>query len=384
MSLERARLGRDLAVWLGLFTAALLTMAVATPPVPIVAALIASIGTLAVCMRWHLPWLAVGALVALGIWLRVQAPYGGFSDVMQVTQAAIRMVQSGGNPYGIGYAESFPPGAPFAYGPMALAWYWPAVENPKGFELVVACAMVVILGVRGRVFGLGIYAVSAPLLVLASDGSNDTSAGVLLLIALLVAQRSPVAGGFLLALVAAFKPYAAAWVPPLLVYGGVVWPLVAFLLGSLAAWGPAMLWWRPGPILDSLRQADAVHGPPYYSLAWAMGGANVMPEGMWQALRFVVGALVAFVGFFSVRSARSFVATGAIIYVATLYTGWWSTFAYLAALAPIVCWHLDDWIGLGDQRARWPADPVGRFSAWVDARWPVHRPWDTPPAVLEG
>ena len=85
-----------------------------------------------------------------------------------------------------------------------------------------------------------------------------------------------------------------------------------------------------------------------------------MPEWMWQALRLGVGAVIAIVGFFQVKSARSFVVTGAVIYVATLYTGWWSTFAYLAALAPIVCWHLDDWLGLGDQRARWPGDPVGR------------------------
>ena len=375
--LARATPERDLAVWLGLFATALLTMGVGTPPMGIVAALIASVGTLAVCLRWHLPWIAVGVLVVLGVWLRMNAVYGGFSDVSQVTQAAIRMVQSGGNPYGIAYPESFPPGAPYAYGPVALAWYWPAVENPKGFELLVACAMVVILGIRGRVFGLGIYAVLAPLLVLASDGSNDTSAGVVLLMALLVAQRSPIAGGFLLAFSAAFKPYAAASVPPLIAYGGIVWPLVAFLAGSAVAWGPALLWWRPGPILDSFRQADAVHVTPYYSLGWVTGGANVMPEWAWQVLRLVIGAGIAIVGFFAVKSARSFVVTGAIIHVATLYTGWWSTFAYLAALAPIVCWHLDDWLGLGGQRARWPGDPVGRLTAWVDARWAVHRPWQT-------
>jgi len=375
--LPRATPERDLAVWLGLFTAALLTMGVGTPPMGIVAALIACVGTLAVCLRWHLPWLAVGTLVVIGVWLRMNAVYGGFSDVAQVTQAAIRMVQSGGNPYGIGYPESFPPGAPYAYGPMALAWYWPAVDNPKGFELLVAGAVVVILGVRGRVVGLGIYAVLAPLLVLASDGSNDTSAGVVLLIALLVAQRSPVAGGFLLAFAAAFKPYAAAWLLPLMAYGGIVWPLLAFLAGSVVAWGPALLWWRPGPILDSFRQADAVHVTPYYSLGWVTGGATVMPESAWQLLRLVIGAVIAVVGFFAVKSARSFVVTGGIIYVATLYTGWWSTFAYLAALAPVVCWHLDDWLGLGHQRARWPGDPVGRFTAWVDARWPVHKPWET-------
>lgn len=376
--LRRATPDRDLAVWLGLFVASALTMGVGTPPMGVVGALLACLGTLAVTLRWHLPWLAVLTLVAVGISLRAGAAYGGFSDVMQVIQAAVRLATGGGNPYGVGYPESFPPGAPYAYGPVALAWYWPAVDNPKGFELLLACGMVAVLGIRGRVLGLAVYAVLAPLLVTAADGSNDTSAGIVLLIALLVAQRSPIAGGFLLAIAAAFKPYAAAWLPPLMAYGGVVWPLLAFLLGSLLAWGPAALWWGPSTILKSFRDADAVHVTPYYSLGWVAGGANVMPEWMWQLFRLGIGAVIAIVGFFQVRSARSFVVTGAVIYVATLFTGWWSTFAYLAALAPIVCWHLDDWAGLGHQRARWPGDPVGRFTAWVDARWPVHRPW---PAV---
>ena len=180
------------------------------------------------------------------------------------------MVQAGGNPYGVGYPESFPPGAPYAYGPIALAWYWPAVEDPKGFELLLACGMVAILGVRGRVLGLAIYAVLAPLLVTAADGSNDTSAGIVLLIALLVAQRSPIAGGFLLALAAAFKPYAAAWLPPLMAYGGVVWPLLAFVLGSLVTWGPAAMWWGPANILDSLPRGGC--GPPDAVLLAGLGG----------------------------------------------------------------------------------------------------------------
>lgn len=389
--LARATPERDLAVWLGLFVAALLAMGVGTPPMGIVGALLACLGTLALTLRWHLPWLAVAALVASGLALRSGAAYGGFSDVLQVVEAAVRTTASGGNPYGIGYPESFPPGAPYAYGPVALAWYWPVVqgwlwfaEDAKRFELLVACAMVVALGVRGRVLGLGVYAMLAPLLVTAADGSNDTSAGMVLLVALLVAQRSPVAGGFLIAVAAAFKPYAAAWIPPLMAYGGLVWPLLAFLLGSLLTWGPAALWWSPAAILRSFREADAVHLTPYYSLGWVAGGASVMPEAMWQLVRLAIGAAIAIIGFLQVRTARSFVVTGAVIYVATLFTGWWSTFAYLAALAPIICWHLDDWLGLGEQRARWPGDPVGRFTVWLDHRWPVLRAWPTTHPWTEG
>jgi hypothetical protein len=100
-----------------------------------------------------------------------------------------------------------------------------------------------------------------------------------------------------------------------------------------------------------------------------------MQAGTWQALRIAVGAIVALASVPLVRTARSFVVVGLAVFVVTLFTGWWSTFAYLAAIAPIVCWHLEDWLGLGDQRVRWPTDPVGAVTAWVDERWPVVRPW---------
>jgi len=67
------------------------------------------------------------------------------------------------------------------------------------------------------------------------------------------------------------------------------------------------------------------------------------------------------------------------IFLVTMFTGWWSTFAYLAAIAPIICWHLDDWLGLGRQRVVWPGDPVGQLSDWVDTRWPILKPWPLEP-----
>ncbi len=61
---------------------------------------------------------------------------------------------------------------------------------------------------------------------------------------------------------------------------------------------------------------------------------------------------------------------GILIFVATFYTGYWSPFAYFSALAPVVCWYIDDWLGMADRRVAWPTDPVGRLSAAVDRRWP--------------
>jgi hypothetical protein len=53
------------------------------------------------------------------------------------------------------------------------------------------------------------------------------------------------------------------------------------------------------------------------------------------------------------------------------YIGIRNAFAYLAAIAPIVCWHLEDWAGLGERRVRWPRDPVGHLTVRVDRRWPI-------------
>ena len=176
----------------------------------------------------------------------------------------------GANPYGIGYAQSVPPGAPFAYGPVALLWYLPAATDAGRLELLLTMVLLAVFALRGRPLGLALYATLPALLVTSTDGSNDTSAGVLLLIALLAAQRRPVLGAALLAVAVAFKPYALAWLLPLLAYGGIAWPLLAFVATSMVAWGWAVVAWGPMPILDSLRRADSLHPRAYYSLAWVV------------------------------------------------------------------------------------------------------------------
>ena len=99
-----------------------------------------------------------------------------------------------------------------------------------------------------------------------------------------------------------------------------------------------------------------------------------MPKPAWQGLRIGAGILLAVMSLRLTRSAASFIIVGALIFGATLFLGFWSTFAYLAAVAPIICWHLDDWLGFGRQRVAWPGDPTGSITAWFDARWPVRRP----------
>jgi hypothetical protein len=219
------------------------------------------------------------------------------------------------------------------------------------------------------------------LVVLSGDGSNDSSVGLLLLVALLTALRWPVGGAVLLALATAFKPYALAWLPGLVAYSGALGPLAVFLVTSVAVWFLPVLAWGADAMLWSFRRADTLHAQPYYSLAYAVGG-GWLPQPAWQILRLMAGLLLAILSLRWVRSAGSFVIVGTIVFAATLFLGWWGTFAYLAAVAPVLCWHLDDWLGLGGGRVIWPGDPVGAVTVRVERRWPIRHP-DPQPFVME-
>ena len=360
----------DLAVWLALLVALVASLQAGTPPRLVVLSLIVLTVTLALSLRWRIGPLVVVLLLLLGMALRA-VPSTGFSDVLVVTEAAIREMLAGGNPYGHGFEASFPPGAPFAYGPLALLWYLPSLDHPAGLELLAAYLVLGLLALRGRPLGLAVYAFTPAFVVAAADGSNDTTAGLLILAALLLALRVPNAGAVLLAVAVAFKPYALAWLPGLLAYGGAAGPLVAFLLASAAAWLSAFVAFGPGAVLTSFRDADALHGTAYYSLAYALEAPEGLPQPFWNGLRVAAGLVLAVGNLLFVRTARGLILGGTLVFAATLFLGWWGTFAYFAAVAPIICWHLDDWLGLGGQRIVWPGDPVRRVTTWADRWWPV-------------
>jgi hypothetical protein len=224
--------------------------------------------------------------------------------------------------------------------------------------------------VRAHPLGLAVYATFPPLLTVASDGANDTSEGLLLLAAFVALGRVGPAGGALLAIAVAFKPFALAWLPALLVGGGLA-NVVGFLAVSALAWGPPLLFWGPGSIAASFVLAEAVHQSPYYSLASALevSTRQRVSAELFERLRLILGGITALLTAPFARTTTGVVVSGLLVYLVTLYTGYWSTFAYLAAIAPIVCWSIDRWLGLDAARVRWPDDPVGRLSATVDRRW---------------
>ena len=58
---------------------------------------------------------------------------------------------------------------------------------------------------------------------------------------------------------------------------------LADLLRHLAL--PALVAWGPSSMLWSVREADALHERPYYSLAYALGSDGEVPRVAWNALR---------------------------------------------------------------------------------------------------
>ena len=356
----------DRPVWLALVVSLVLLITTGSRPGgETIAALVAVGAVLALAVRWSVSPLAIAILVVVGMGLRAALEIHWGSDVMDVVAAAIRRVEFGGNPYGIGYTQSRPPGAPYAYGPLPLLWYGPLQNDGWQLELIMAGLVLTLLALRGKLLGLAFYAVGPTLVATAGDGSNDTSAGVLILVALAVAERRPKLGGLLLALAVAFKPYAAAWAPALLWWGG--WSVAAtFVAASFVFWSPVVFIWGIGSFLQSLDLADRIHLQPYWSLAelWESFLHRSAPRELFNQFRLGAGAVTALVTLRLARSIDGVIIAGALVYLVTLYFGYWSTYAYFGAVAPILCWRIDGWLGIPTRPlVRLPGDPDPEVTA---------------------
>jgi hypothetical protein len=339
--------GFDRPVRLALVLAAILVVQTGTSGGPTIAAVAAVVVALALSTRWRVAPLAIAVLLLLGIGLRAAVATHTGSDVLDVIAAAVRTAAAGQSPYGIGYAESRPPGAPYPYGPLALLWYAPVQTDGWRLELIMACVVLTFLALNGRLLGLAIYATAPTLIVTASDGSNDTSAGVLLLVAFIGARRHPVLGAVLLAAAIAFKPYAAAWAPAFVVWGG--WTAIASLgLATAVLWSPVLLSWGIGSFVTSLDMANRVHRLPYWSLGALYEQVTHLraPQQLFDMLRIVYGTVAAVATLRLARSLDGVIIAGSIVYLVTLFGGYWGTYAYIAAIAPLLCWRIDDWLGI--------------------------------------
>ena len=344
-------------------------------PTPI--ALWITIGVvLAISTRRPVGLLTITVLLVAAVVVRLAWSDRTGSDVLQVTRVAIDRVIVGLNPYGHAYQTSNPPGAPFPYGPMALLMYLPFHRVEFLLELLSGFAVAAILALQGRLIGLAVYAAAPIVVSVATDGSNDTTLGLLVLAAFMTAQRSRIAAGFLLACAVAFKLSALAFAPGFLAWAGLDATLV-FIAGSVITWSPVLAVWGIPSFLDSAARANDLHDSTRWSLGvliQELAGRRI--EALDQ-LRYVAGGLIALVGLRFRRSMDAVILVGVVVYVVTLYGANWGTFAYLGGIAPIVCWRLDDWLGFESRSVLVRVPALGR--AWDRVRRRFSR--SMPPAA---
>jgi hypothetical protein len=260
------------------------------------------------------PQLAALFLGAGSMLLRLAYAGIGATDQIAVSQAAAARVFAGLSPYGIGYAATNPPGAPYPYGPIGVVWWSPGPP----IELVAAALVLAVLARERAWFTFGLYA-SVPFVVyLNATGVNDYSLGLLIAIGLLLLRHRPLAGAGILALAGALKPYAAAWFLPAIGFGGVQVGM-ALLAATLVLWSP-LLFWGPGGFLRSLDIARTVHRQPENALG--------LPALRWLAVPITAAGLL-------VRRWEWMVLVGALTFVVFLFMDRWASLGYWVAVGPI-------------------------------------------------
>lgn len=264
------------------------------------------------------------AIAAGGFWLcLVFASLPETADQLIVGRAALDTVLSGGNPYGIGYAASEPPGSPFVYGPVALLT---SLLRAPG-EALAAGGTMVVLALTRSFLTLGIFAGFIFVVQLGSSGINDLLPGFLLMAGLVTLERHRVAGGALLAVAAAVKPYCLAWFPAAMSYGGVA--AVAALLGVTGVlWSPLLVW-GPGSFLRSVEMAAAIHTVPENSLDVPALRILAVPLALISLL---------------VRRWSLMVLSGAAIFLTVLFLDRWASYGYWLVVLPILGLLAERWL----------------------------------------
>jgi hypothetical protein len=273
---------------------------------------------------------ALGIALALaGIWLRIlEVGVAPGCDQLTVSRAALDVILAGGNPWGIGYAVSVPPGAPFPYGPLAA----PAALAGVALEVAAMSGILLLLARERALVSVAILGCWVGWIRLGTCGINDQLPAFLLLAGLLLVERRGrrpvVAGTVLVAAGTAIKPYLAAWAPSIAGFAGL-WTLVPFALAAAICWLPALAW-GPATYLASVERARSIHPIPESSLN--LPGLRIL------ALPLAFIALRA-------RSFGAMVFSGAAVFSAVLFLDRWASFGYLLVLLPP--------IGIVIERAWW-------------------------------
>jgi hypothetical protein len=261
-------------------------------------------------------WLFAAANIIGGVWLRIAyTQFGDLTDQLIVSQAAFDVLLAGGNPYGIGYAESVPPGAPYPYGPLAMLWAPTWIWG----EIIFGAATLVVIAWTRSWLTLSFYAAHWTIVDLSTAGLNDVTPGFFITAGVLALKYKPWLGAVLIAIAAGFKPYAAAWFPGVIAVGGLR-NLGVLVLSSLVVWLPAWVAWGPLSMIRSFELARDVHPVSENALNVPMARLLAVP--------------IAIVALF-LKPWWAAGITGLAIFLIVLFFDFWASIGYLVAIAPI-------------------------------------------------
>lgn len=336
---------------------------------PIVTLLVAKTGRV---------WIAAAFLVAAGFLLRwVDFWHGGGSDVLNAVDEALRTFFSGGSPYNHYYLTTRPAGSLMPYPPGQLLLHLPGwlLDGFDGVRLtefgaaIVGMAALAWLAVRRAptvgLVGLALYAGLPNLINLTSDGGNDTSAGVVVLIAILVtalaADRRLV--GWSAVAAGAAVGFALATKQSTLLFG------VALSLHVLFAYRPALLRYLAGlaavlvlvsvPFLlqDPVAYVHGVATTATHDIQVYGWNCWVLAQGLGWPIAdgptasiingIVTLAMLGVVATLAARSVGAAAVAGVLATLAALLTAQWTTYSYfalvlapLAAIPALVTWEI--------------------------------------------
>ncbi|HEY5486200.1 MAG TPA: hypothetical protein VIK06_01005 [Candidatus Limnocylindrales bacterium] len=330
-------------------------------------------------------WIAAVFLVAAGFLLRwVDFWHGGGSDVLNAVDEALRTFFAGGSPYNHYYLTTRPPGSLMPYPPGQLLLHFPGwflggfdgVRLTEFVAAIVGMTSLAWLAVRRAptvgLVGLALYAGLPNLINLTSDGGNDTSAGVVVLVAILVmawaadrklAGLSAVAAGAAVGFTLATKQSTLLFA-------------IALSLHVLFAYRPALLRYVAGlayvmalvsiPFL-LIDPVAYVHGVATtathdiqvygwnYSVMLQGIGWNV-PDGTTAGIinAIVTLAMLGVVATLAARGVAEAAVAGLLATLAAFLTAQWTTYSYfalvlapLAAIPALVTWELRSRRGAG-------------------------------------
>ncbi len=312
----------------------------------------------------------VAYLVLGGLLLRwVELPDAGRgpSDVLAAIDEALEVWFGGGNPYDHEYVRTRPPGQPMPYPPGALLLHLPGylLGGLSGIQLTqfafagVAMGTLAWLGSRlswlAGLPAVALYAGAPNLVLLATDGSNDTATGALLLLAAVALiwaldrgadEMSLIFAGTVAAFAISTKQIALPIALGMALYlvrsrgWDASWRYLAGAGVVLLLMSVPFLVWGPVTYVQGLFSFLGVHDDIYGWNIWAFGqGLDITPWDKAPAgVLNVVCSLAALLALLllPLRSLGGGVLAGLVVLTVMLFTARWTTYAYFALMAPVL------------------------------------------------